>query len=233
MPGFPSNPDGYLLDTCFEDREVSEVDFASTDLSIGGFSACDFFGDGSFFLLDTPGHSIGHLCGLARTGQEEFVFMGGDICHFAGCFRPNAVLQLPRQLTVSESGLDAAAFPSPCPCSLFTSCHPEKDLELAREVPFYSISNGEFSAYVDPPQAVRDVEKLAFFDRDERVLVCLAHDPTLLHVLPTLKMDPKSSLNDWKARGWKQKCNWGFLNELPRDGKPGRPPLIEGFSHRI
>jgi len=40
-----------------------------------------FFGDGSLYLVDTPGHMQGHLGALARTGKDEYVFMGGDCCH--------------------------------------------------------------------------------------------------------------------------------------------------------
>lgn len=41
----------------------------------------DFFGDGSFYLLDAPGHLLGHMMGLARTAQDEYIVMGGDACH--------------------------------------------------------------------------------------------------------------------------------------------------------
>ena len=66
------------------------------------------------------------------------------------------------------------------------------------------------------------------FDASPDVLICVAHDPTLLEVLPTLNLDPKESLNEWKERGWKEQCRWGFLNELPRDGHRGRKALVEG-----
>ncbi len=33
--------------------------------------AFDFFGDGSFWLVNAPGHMPGHLSGLARTGADE------------------------------------------------------------------------------------------------------------------------------------------------------------------
>ena len=41
----------------------------------------DYFGDGSFLLIDASGHMPGHLGGLARTAADEYVFMGGDCCH--------------------------------------------------------------------------------------------------------------------------------------------------------
>ena len=51
-------------------------------VSLGPFpKAYDYFGDGSFYLLDSPGHMVGHQMGLARTGLNEWVVMGGDCCH--------------------------------------------------------------------------------------------------------------------------------------------------------
>jgi hypothetical protein len=56
FPGYPKNPDALVVDDAFEGREVVELDF-STGLDIGGFPAIDFFGDGSFYILNAPGHS--------------------------------------------------------------------------------------------------------------------------------------------------------------------------------
>lgn len=67
------------------------------------------------------------------------------------------------------------------------------------------------------------------FDDSPNVLVCIAHDPSLLDFLPTLNNNPERDLNDWKRQGWKERCHWGWLNELPRNGKRGREPVVEGF----
>lgn len=41
-------------------RNLREIDFEGAgSLRIGKFPAVDFFGDGSFYLLDSPGHAIG------------------------------------------------------------------------------------------------------------------------------------------------------------------------------
>ncbi len=68
---------------------MREIDFQEP-LTIGSFSAVDFFGDGSFYLLNSPGHAIGHMSGLARTSTnpDTFIFMGGDLCHHGGQMRP-------------------------------------------------------------------------------------------------------------------------------------------------
>jgi len=62
---------------------MQEIDFES-DFKIGKFNAFDYFGDGSFYLLDVPGHAIGHMCGLVRTTSTSFILLGADSCHFAG-----------------------------------------------------------------------------------------------------------------------------------------------------
>jgi hypothetical protein len=121
----------------------------------------------------------------------------------------------------------------PCPCSLFTASHPEQ--EYARTKPFYSIATGKGgqpSFYSDPIKAQRSVNKLTEYDAHPDIFVCVAHDRALVEVLPLFNNNPQADINDWQAQGYKNKTVWGFLNELPRQGRqgrPGRPPLILGF----
>ena len=79
---------------------------------------------------------------------------------------------------------------------------------------------------MDPPAAQRSIERLEEFDADENVFVCVAHDVGLL---PVVDWFPKGGINDWKAKGWKQKCQWGFVNDLPIDGKKAREWLAPGL----
>jgi hypothetical protein len=58
------------------------------------------------------------------------------------------------------------------------------------------------------------------------VLVAIAHDPTALDVFDFF---PTGTLNQWRAKGWKEQLHWGFLNELPHNGKITRPQLIDGL----
>ena len=44
-------------------------------------NALDFFNDGSVYVIDTPGHLFGHVNLLCRTGQNKWVYLGGDCCH--------------------------------------------------------------------------------------------------------------------------------------------------------
>ncbi|KIY01557.1 uncharacterized protein Z520_03109 [Fonsecaea multimorphosa CBS 102226] len=43
--------------------------------------AVDFFGDGSLWIIDAPGHIHGHVNALLRVGPEKWVYLGGDCCH--------------------------------------------------------------------------------------------------------------------------------------------------------
>ena len=56
LPGWPANPDAVVRESDYEGRNLREISF-SESLEIGGCRAVDYFGDGSFYLLDTPGVS--------------------------------------------------------------------------------------------------------------------------------------------------------------------------------
>ncbi|KAJ6137346.1 hypothetical protein N7471_003832 [Penicillium samsonianum] len=232
LPGYPENPTSPVLASDFESRELIEVNFEN-GLEIGGFKAHDYFGDGSLYLLDSPGHCAGHISALARTtpasaeGGASFVFLGGDICHFAGDFRPSSQKPLPDP--VPEFALARRHAPIPCPCSL-TRHHPNADNELVgRTAPWYKMA-GEFpTAYHDIHESRASVSKMQALDQNDDILVCLAHDAILLDVMPIFNEDPKKDINGWRERGLKDKCHWDWLSEVPIDGKPAQTPLIQGF----
>ena len=49
---------------------------------MAGFPAViDFFGDGSVYIVDAPGHLFGHVNLLARVADKRWVYLGGDCCH--------------------------------------------------------------------------------------------------------------------------------------------------------
>ncbi|KAE9973626.1 hypothetical protein EG328_004297 [Venturia inaequalis] len=227
LPGYPSNPESALLESDYTGHELREIMF-DPHFKIAQFHALDYFGDGSFYLLNVPGHAIGHMCGLARTTSSTFVLLGADACHFAGSLRPSTYVPLPATLDSEAFGLDEV-FPSPCPCAMFGDCHPGHSEESKRTTSYYTASEAAGSAYVDPNVANQSIEGVKQFDASPDVLVCLAHDPGLFEVLPLLNTSPNNNINDWQDRGYKEKTRWRFLNELPRDGKPGRKSIIFGF----
>ncbi|KAM3069356.1 hypothetical protein ACMFMF_008573 [Clarireedia jacksonii] len=226
LPGYPKNPDSTLLESDYSGYELSEITFS--DLHIGSFKAFDYFGDGSFYLLDVPGHAIGHMCGLARTTESTFVLLGADCCHFAGSLRPSENIPLPEHLDPIAAGLDSH-FPSPCPCSIFTDCHTAATEDEKRTSAYYTPSRAPGSAYADPDVAAQSIIGVKEFDALNDVLVCLAHDPSLFEVLPLLNNNATSHINDWQEKGYKEMTKWRFLNELPRGGKPGRKPIVFGY----
>jgi len=51
--------------------------------TLGPFErSIDYFGDGSFYIIDSPGHLPGHINGLVRIGKDKFVYLASDSCHF-------------------------------------------------------------------------------------------------------------------------------------------------------
>lgn len=236
LPRLSRPPPLPLSASDFKSRAVHEIH--TFHLHIGSLPAHDYFSDGSFYLLDTPGHCTGHICGLARTSTnpDTFIFMGGDICHFAGDFRPSPSIPLPDPLPagVLDNPHSPRALhqplPRPCPAEIFTSHHPRHPApDSSRTTPWYEITSHPRAAYTSPATARSTLAKMQPFDDSPHVLVCIAHDPTLLDVLPTLNQYPESDLNGWFQKGWKERCHWGWLNELPREGRPGRGKVVEGF----
>ena len=200
-PGYPTNPNALVLESAYKDRDLVEISFDQTpDLKLGRFRAFDYFGDGSFYLLDAPGHAVGHLCGLARTTPDTFVFMGGDICHHGGEMRPTEYLPLPEYITPNPLKPRG----QPCPGSLFLDIHPEHSATKR----FYHVAEQAVSS--DPSEAERSIGKLEEFDGHENVFTVIAHDETLLDVVDFF---PKS-VNDWKARGYREKGMWEFLKDF-------------------
>ena len=209
LPGYPTNADSMVPDAAFRGREVREVVFDSSDeaLRIAGLDAIDWFGDGSFFLLHTPGHAVGHLSALARTTAADdatgtpasFLLMAGDVCHHAGELRPTALQPLPDL----KAGITAHA-DEYLPHSAYPATHPHHCLSR----PFYTPSSGGFN--MDAAQMQRTVEKVAVLDADPDVFVVLAHDAWVLGVVEVF---PRTA-NGGRDEGGGEGGRWGFLRDF-------------------
>ncbi|KAL8824158.1 MAG: hypothetical protein Q9170_008238, partial [Blastenia crenularia] len=213
VPGYPRNPNSPILQRDYYSRHLREIDF-KTDLQIGGYKAFDYFEDGSFYLLDAPGHAVGHMCALARTttSPSTFIFLGGDCAHHGGEFRPSANLPLPSNLSPSPL---PHLHPATCPGSLFIPIHRLYDpsnrdhaTDTPTSEPFYKVSAGGAD---DVTQARESVKKMSNFDGREDVLVMIAHDA---HMLDVVKFFPEGTANEWKKEGWKEKGMWRFLRDF-------------------
>lgn len=213
MPGYPTNKDAPFPESDIAGRAVHEFDFSSAaaqegkgkgkgGLQIGPFNAIDFFGDGSFYLLDSPGHTVGHICGLARTSTapDTFIFMGGDASHHPGEFRASPYAPLPSHIDPSPiPGFSSGG----CPGGMLQDIQRNKCADEA----FYVPSKG-FN--VDEEAALATVEGLQVFDGHEHVLMVVAHDSSLLE---SLRFFPET-MNDWFERGIGKQSHWKFLGDF-------------------
>ena len=187
---------------------MRELSFVGSRLVLGRCKAIDFFGDGSFYLLDTPGHAVGHLSGLACTTaspEATFMFLGGDCAHHGGEFRPTPYLPLPESLSPSPIPRTCSGV---CPGALFARVH--------RLHPSSSSSTEPFLLAVESAahdiQAARDsITKMGDFDAQENILTMIAHDDTMIDVVGTF---PNTRANNWKSEGWREKGLWKFLKDL-------------------
>ncbi|KAK8139384.1 hypothetical protein PG984_002764 [Apiospora sp. TS-2023a] len=214
-PGYPANPDSPVCEAYFADRTLREINFEpgpAANLKIGGFRAHDFFGDGSFYLLDTPGHTSGHLSALARTTQggsggneDTFIMMGGDLCHHGGELRPSPEMPLPDPLTKDHYPVPASPLPL-CPgAALFGKLNTSRGRRATDEV---FVDPADFNE--DPAATVRTIREAQVPDAMDNVFFMFAHDATLQGVIDVF---PKPA-NGWKKKGWAEKAHWRFLKDF-------------------
>jgi hypothetical protein len=202
-PGYSSNATAALLDSDILGRNVTEINFTaenSTACKIGRFSAVDYFGDGSFYILDAPGHSVGHLCALARvtSDPDSFVFMGGDAAHHPGLLRPSPYLPLPESIHPSPFTSSA-----PCTWEMLQRIQPQHSLTE----PYLRPARGMFPAYDEAEDTIRKIQEL---DAQDNILVILPHDRTVLGVV---ELFPES-VNEWLKQGVKERLRWMFLGDF-------------------
>lgn len=184
------------------DRKLREVSFDSAEtISIGRFRAIDFFGDGSFYLLDTPGHAVGHLGGLVRTTRnpDTFVFLGGDLCHHSGEMRPTRYLPLPSKIEYPIYPLSMY----PCSGAIGDELLVRRGRSL--EKPFFDPAGAFCLA-----DAVETIGKAQEADLQPNVLFLYAHESSATSVCDLFPL----AANDWKRQGWKDKMLWAFLRDF-------------------
>lgn len=188
---------------------LEEVSFdGPRSLQIGGFQALDYFGNGSFYLLDSPGHAVGHLCGLVRTtvDPDTFVLLGGDVCHYSGIMRPSEHLPMPDCISPHPCRMNTPNEASPtmlCPGGAWEELQRSRGRQATDSL--FHMTFG-----LDIPLAKKTVKCLQEIDCDDNVLVIIAHDSVVRDAAPHFP----ASLNDWKARGLGTKVRWSFLRDL-------------------
>jgi glyoxylase-like metal-dependent hydrolase (beta-lactamase superfamily II) len=208
MPGYPKNTDSPVLDSAFQGRHVRELDFSTGSTCIGGFQAIDFFHNGSFWLLHTPGHTDHHLSALCRTTEDSWVFLGGDVCHSIAQLRPSQFRPLPAAVPAEKPGMTPPL--ENCSCAHLTNL-----LQQDAGGAFYGLAP---EMQEDLEEATKTIEKLRAFDGRDDVLVVLAHDATLLDVMRVFPGD----MNDWKEQDWANRARWLFLRDFKGTKSVGR-----------
>ncbi|PKS05428.1 hypothetical protein jhhlp_008804 [Lomentospora prolificans] len=206
LPGAPANPESEILESDYEVRGRTLREITCTgegSLKIGKFSAFDYFGDGSFYLLDTPGHAVGHLNGLARTTKnpDTFVWLGGDIAHFGGEYRPSQYLPIPDNIE-PHTGFIPKHKPF-CPGEEFAKLQESRGRKPNE--PLYEVRFG-----TDPVLAMETIGHMQEFDVNDNIFVIIAHDRDVRDLVPHFP----EKLNDWKEKGYAKKLKWAFLRDL-------------------
>lgn len=210
VPAWPTVPDSHIDERAWEGRTLREIDFIKEGkgFKIGQFDALDFYGDGSFYLLNTPGHTIGHLSALARTTVDPptFIFMGGDIAHQGGEFRPTPYMPLPHEIVPNPFSKMLPRPAMACPGDIFVDMHRNK----SRTEPFFDPTPAAGAWHLCAHEAKESIDKLTEFDAYDHIFPVIAHDNSLFGNIDVYPLPA----NDWLAKGWKDKTRWGWLNEF-------------------
>ncbi|KAK5054474.1 hypothetical protein LTR84_001365 [Exophiala bonariae] len=204
-PGYPVIKDAPVRESDFAGRTTREINFdESPKLRIGQFRALDFFGDGSFYLLDTPGHAVGHLGGLVRTTScpDTFIFLGGDLCHNGGEIRPSKHIGLPKDIHVE---LPDQVAPWICPGSELE--HLNKNRSREADEPFF-IPNPSFCFNAE--ETMKTIIKAQEADMDDNILFIYAHSKAVERYADLFPL----KANGWKKEGWKDKMFWDFVRDF-------------------
>ncbi|KAK0670243.1 beta-lactamase-like protein [Cercophora samala] len=209
IPGYPSDPSSVIRESDYAGRQTRELDFGEGSCKIGSFDALDYFGDGSLYLLNAPGHTVGHICAFARVTSNSFVLLAGDAIHHVGELRPSPYLQLPEKISPSPFSIPAASSSKTvCPGSLRFSCL----LPNGPTASFYMPCTGHGSNWHHDVGELREtVRKLQELDCSDQILVCASHDESLHDIV---EFFPAGTLDHFVEQGWKEKVTWRFLRDF-------------------
>lgn len=212
-PGYPADKGGHCLESDFAGRELQEIDFSGSDVTIGRFKAFDYFGDGSFYILDAPGHTIGHINALARTNASPnpgFVHLGGDSVHHAAEIRPSEYLPLPESIEPSPV---PKLHSNACPGHIFAPVLKDGSKTehiLEWQDPWAEFVEPKFGLIYNEKDLRETVRKDEELDANRDIFTFIAHDWSLKGVVDEF---PKS-LNGWKNKGWKETTRWLYLRDF-------------------
>jgi hypothetical protein len=223
LPGYSANPVPAMLEGDVANCQVIELDFDSgrcgdhsyKPLVVGRFQALDYFGDGSFYLLDMPGHTVGHIGALARvaSNRASFVLLVGDAIHHPGEIRPSKYLPLPENIIPDPFAPDPHPLASHYGCrgAVFDSLFAERCRPACGPVYEPARVEKEKSFHHDVDELLRTVEKLQEADAHDNVFVVAVHDEALLdHVV----FFPYGKMNASIEKHWVERVRWQHLRDF-------------------
>ncbi|UZJ53751.1 hypothetical protein CBS101457_003071 [Exobasidium rhododendri] len=204
LPGYPQDKESATPSSLWEGRDLIEVNLQNDKraVKLGPFEAIDYFEDGSFYLIGTPGHAPAHLSGLARVTPSTFVMMGGDAAHHGGEIRPTQYLPLPATLSLPSSKKYSV---SGCPGEILAGLQPGR--KGSTTTPFYDASK-DFC--VNKDEAVQSVKGITELDASDDIFVILAHERSLQSKIPLF---PKA-INDWRKKDIDASTRWLFVDDF-------------------
>ncbi|KAJ7454588.1 beta-lactamase-like protein [Mycena galericulata] len=203
---FPDFSGSDLQPSDLAGHSLQTLDFDNANLTISGMPAIDYFGDGSFYLLDTPGHLTGHMSALARVTPTSFILLGADALHHVGELRPhgNFETNFPCPGDLLEEARSAIS------TDFFWSSNstPGAFDIPSRAQPLFAVSDTPDSFYVDPVAATVSIDKIAALDADPDFFVLFTHDLSITATLPYFP----ASVSGWQAAGLKPSSVWLFVD---------------------
>lgn len=175
-------------------------------MKLGQFPAYDYFQDGSLYILDGPGHCVGHLCALVRTSvdPDTFVFLGGDAAHHCAEFRPSSYLPLPDSIWPASAGESTSGTRSVSTPLRFEELQKSRGRDT--HGPLFQPAFGH-----NMGQVLKTITKMQEFDGDSSILVIVAHDSAFRS--PEIPKFP-STINSWKAEGLRELLRWKWIAEM-------------------
>lgn len=82
QPGYPEDPNSDFASDLLPAGRTRFVDFDEQSERLGPFpQTLDFYGDGSLYVVNAPGHLPGHVIVIARTSPDTWILLGGDSAH--------------------------------------------------------------------------------------------------------------------------------------------------------
>lgn len=203
LPGYPTFKDSSVLDSDLpfgSDREVKELGPDDPWVPIGSYKGIDYFGDGSFYLLDAYGHMIGHIAALVRTttNPDTYVILAGDSAHVRGLY----------------SCCPGCAQP-PFRAGLYPAADGLSPSERAR--------GGLLAIHYDLPAAYANMARMGRMEEEDNVTVILGHDLEWEKILNDEQGKGWEwvEITNWKAQGRKEavRKEWVYTPTGVKDSK--------------